>query len=295
MSANRESTVAVIGLGAIGLPVAVNLAKKGSVVQGFNRSEKNKEIARAAGVVIKETLAEVDAKIIFTVLPDMPQVTEVLENGLRNNMKPGDIFVVMGTVSPVAMKKLATELEAQGIRVLDAPVSGGDVGAKNGTLSIMVGGEEAVFNAALPYFEQMGTTIRLLGPVGSGEFAKAANQIIVAITLTALAEAVTLGRNSGLDTTVLLDILAGGLAGSQALKVKREKIESHDFTPGGSSIFQLKDLRFALEAGAENGTALPITKAVTELYSSLVEHGDGALDHSAIIREIERLSREQQH
>jgi 2-hydroxy-3-oxopropionate reductase len=159
----------------------------------------------------------------------------------------------------------------------------------------MVGGENEVFAAVLPYFEQMGTTIRLLGPVGSGEFAKAANQIIVAITLTALAEAVTLGRNSGLDTKTLLDILAGGLAGSQALNVKREKIESGDFTPGGSAVFQLKDLRFALEAGEENGTALPVTRVVTELFKSLVDHGDGALDHSSIIREIERLSREQQH
>jgi len=290
MAKSRNERVAVVGLGAIGLPVAINLAKKGSTVQGFNRSKKNRDTASASDIDVKNSLEEIDARIIFTALPDMPQVLEVLDNGLRKNMKPGDIFVVMGTVSPIAMKQLAIDLESEGIEVLDAPVSGGDVGAQNGTLSIMVGGKKEVFDQVLPYFQQMGQTIRLLGPVGSGEFAKAANQIVVAVTLTALAEAITLARSAGLDTTELLDILAGGLAGSQVLNVKREKIESGDFTPGGSAVFQLKDLRFALEAGQENGTALPVTKKVTELFASLVENGDGSLDHSSIIREIERMS-----
>ncbi len=227
----------VAGLGAIGLPVAINLAKS---------------------------------------------------NGLEASMKSGDVLVVMGTVSPIQVAALATRLAAKGIRLLDAPVSGGDVGAQNGTLSIMVGGDANDLADALPTFQKIGQTIRHLGPVGAGEMAKACNQIVVAATLTAIAEAVTLGRRAGLDTTALIDILAGGLAASQALSVKRSKIESNDYTPGGAASFQLKDLRFALEAGAATGTSLTMTEEVTRLYASLVESGDGGLDHSGIIREIER-------
>ena len=155
----------------------------------------------------------------------------------------------------------------------------------------MVGGDAKDLADVLPTFEKIGQTIRHLGPVGAGEMAKACNQIIVAATLTAIAEAVTLGRRAGLDTTVLLDILAGGLAGSQALNVKRSKIESNDYTPGGAANFQLKDLRFALEAGAATGTSLTMTEEVTKLYTALVESGNGGLDHSGIIREIERQSK----
>ena len=155
----------------------------------------------------------------------------------------------------------------------------------------MVGGDKEILKKVEPIFEKIGSTIRHLGPLGSGEIAKACNQIVVAVTLSALAEALTLGRKSGLDDTVLLDILAGGLAGSKVLEVKREKLESGDFTPGGSAIFQLKDLKFALEAGAETGTALPVTSQVAALFTALVDAGEGALDHSAIIKEIERRSK----
>ena len=196
-----------------------------------------------------------------------------------------------GNFGTVKVAELANRLATKGIRLLDAPVSGGDVGAQNATLSIMVGGDAKDLADVLPTFEKIGQTIRHLGPVGAGEMAKACNQIIVAATLTAIAEAVTLGRRAGLDTTVLLDILAGGLAGSQALNVKRSKIESNDYTPGGAANFQLKDLRFALEAGAATGTSLTMTEEVTKLYTALVESGNGGLDHSGIIREIERQSK----
>ena len=196
----------------------------------------------------------------------------------------------MGTVSPIAMRELGERLNAKNVHVLDAPVSGGDVGAQNASLSIMVGGEKEILERVRPVFEKIGSTIRFLGPLGSGQMAKACNQIVVATTLTALAEAINLGRNAGLDDSVLLDILAGGLANSQVLTVKREKIESGDFTPGGSAVFQLKDLNFALEAGIDTHTALPVTEKVRELYESLVANGDGALDHSAIVREIARRS-----
>lgn len=287
----RNQKVAVIGLGAIGAPVAVNLAKKGASVEVWNRSKGALGGAITAGATVVEDLAQIDAAIVLTALPDLEQVESVLANGLQSALKPGDILVVMGTVSPVAIKQLGIKLNQFGIHLVDAPVSGGDVGAQNGTLSIMVGAELEEFEALLPTFKLIGTTVRHLGPLGTGEMAKACNQIVVAVTLSAIAEAITLGRNAGLDIQVLLDILEGGLANSQVLNVKREKIESGDFTPGGSAAFQLKDLNFAIEAGIETGTALPTTQTVTSLFEALVAFGDGQLDHSSIIREIERRSK----
>jgi 2-hydroxy-3-oxopropionate reductase len=287
----NRAEVAVIGLGAIGLPVAINLAKKGVKVHIWNRSDAAALKAMEAGAIRIASLSDIDAPIVLSVLPDMPQVDDVLANGLSTALQPGDIFVVMGTVSPVAVRKLGDQLHERGVHLLDAPVSGGDVGAQNATLSIMVGGDIEVLKVVQPIYEKIGSTIRHLGPLGSGEIAKACNQIVVAVTLSALAEALTLGRKSGLDDAMLLDILAGGLAGSKVLEVKREKLESGDFTPGGSALFQLKDLKFALEAGVETGTALPVTSQVASLFNALIEAGDGALDHSAIIREIERRSK----
>lgn len=286
----RNQTVAVVGLGAIGLPVAKNLAKAGVNVQVWNRSDAKAEEAVAAGATRISQLSDIDASIVLTVLPDMPQVRDVLSQGLDQALQSGDVLVIMGTVSPVAVPELGAELAPRGIHLLDAPVSGGDVGAQNGTLSIMVGGDAEVLKLVEPTFLKIGSTVRHLGPLGSGELAKACNQIVVAVTLTALAEAVTLARKAGLDTKIVLDILAGGLANSQALTVKREKIESNDYRPGGSAVFQLKDLRFALEAGQNSGTALPVTEEVTKLFESLVANGDGELDHSSIVREIERRS-----
>jgi len=287
----RNNKVTVVGLGAIGLPVAINLAKSGAPTFVWNRSQTPTDKAVAAGATQFKNLSDNDSAIVLTVLPDLPQVDEVLANGLEESMKSGDVLVVMGTVSPIKVAELAKRLSTKGIRLLDAPVSGGDVGAQNATLSIMVGGDAKDLADVLPTFEKIGQTIRHLGPVGAGEMAKACNQIIVAATLTAIAEAITLGRRAGLDTTVLIDILAGGLAGSQALNVKRSKIESNDYTPGGAANFQLKDLRFALEAGAATGTSLTMTEEVTKLYTALVESGNGGLDHSGIIREIERRSK----
>ena len=287
---DRTFRVAVIGLGAIGLPVAVNLAKAGVDTQVWNRSDAAPQQAVEAGAVRVANLADIDARIVLTVLPDLPQVIDVLEAGLRSALRNGDILVVMGTVSPVAVVQLGEELKKIGVELLDAPVSGGDVGAWAANLSIMVGGDVQVLDQVRPTFEKIGSTIRYLGPLGSGEMAKACNQVVVAVTLSALAEAITLGRKAGLDTEVLLDILAGGLAGSQVLNVKRPKFEADDYQPGGSAAFQLKDLNFALEAGASTGTAMPITAEVTKLFEALIANGDGALDHSGIIREIQRRS-----
>ena len=280
--------VAVIGLGIMGLPICKNLVKAGIETEVWNRSEGALLEAIKVGAIRVDQLSSCRADIVLTVLPDIKEVREVLAGGLETALHPGSILVVMGTVSPVAMVELAQELAQKGIRAIDAPLSGGDIGAQNGTLSIMVGGDQSVFEEVLPIFQAIGKTIRLLGPVGSGQIAKACNQVVVAITLTALGEAITLARKSGLDAHAVFDILSGGLANSQALQIKREKIESGDFTPGGFSKFQLKDLNFALERAEQIGVELPVTSIVRELFAELVEHGDGELDHSAIVREIER-------
>jgi 2-hydroxy-3-oxopropionate reductase len=278
---DRNSRVAIIGLGAMGLPIAINMAQAGVVTQGWNRSPEARAKAAAAGVAIVENLSGVDAKFIFTILPDLEQVKEVLAAGLRSALKPHDVLVVMGTVSPGGIKKLGAELAAQQIELLDAPVSGGIEGAAAATLSIMVGGKSEVLQEVMPYFEKIGKTVRLLGPLGSGEMAKACNQIIVAITLA----------GAGLDTAVLLDLLMGGYANSTLLGAKRERIESKNYERGGSANYQLKDLRIALEAGLENGAALPVTTEVTKLFAALIAAGEGELDHSAIFKEIERRSK----
>jgi 2-hydroxy-3-oxopropionate reductase len=288
---DRNSRVAIIGLGAMGLPIAINMAQAGVVTQGWNRSPEARAKAAAAGVAIVENLSGVDAKFIFTILPDLEQVEEVLAAGLRSALKPHDVLIVMGTVSPGGIKKLGAELAAQQIELLDAPVSGGIEGAAAATLSIMVGGKSEVLQEVMPYFEKIGKTVRLLGPLGSGEMAKACNQIIVAITLAGIAEAITLGRKAGLDTAVLLDLLMGGYANSTLLGAKRERIESKNYERGGSANYQLKDLRIALEAGLENGAALPVTTEVTKLFAALIAAGEGELDHSAIFKEIERRSK----
>ena len=283
-------SVAVIGLGAMGLPIALNLSKSGYQTQGWNRSAAAGEIARKAGVDVCEELSAIDAQFILVTLPDLPQLRELLDKGLRDALKPGHMIVVMSTTSPVEIVEFAAEMKELGVIVVDAPMSGGEVGAQNASLSIMVGADEEDFNHVRPILNAIGKTVILMGPVGSGQLTKAANQIVVAINLTAIGEAITLARRAGLDAKKVIEIFTGGLANSAALELRRAKIESSDFPAGGKSKFLLKDLRFALDAAASSETELPMTELVTNLYAGLIEHGDGELDHSAIIREIERLN-----
>jgi len=282
--------VAVIGLGAMGLPIATNLAKAGYPTQGWNRSSEAREKAKSEGVDIRVGLSDIDARIILVTLPDLPQLIELLETGLQSALKPDDYLVVMSTVSPVEIISFAAAQKELGITVIDAPMSGGELGAQEARLSIMVGGDQPSFDRLKPIFDVLGKTIILLGPVGAGQLTKAANQIVVAINLAAIGEAVTLARRAGLDASKVLEIFAGGLAYSAVLQLRRPKIEAMDFPAGGKSKFLLKDLHFAQDAAGSSGTELPVTDLVTALYAQLIDHGDGELDHSAIIREIERLS-----
>ena len=290
----RTADVAVIGLGAIGLPVCSNLSLAGFRVQGWNRTPERAQRAVESGAAIAPDLASIDAPVVLTVLPDMPQVHEVLDAGLAASLRPGDVLVVMGTVSPSAMLLLAARMADSGVSLLDAPVSGGDVGAWEGGLSIMVGGAAVDLDRCRTVLAAISSRLEHLGPLGSGQIAKACNQIIVGATLAAIGEALTLGRAAGLNEEQLLDVLGAGMAGSRAMEIKREKYLSGDYSPGGSVANQLKDLRIALDAAHALGYPLPFTTVVAGKYQSLSDSGESALDHSAVILTSERTRLEPQ-
>jgi 2-hydroxy-3-oxopropionate reductase len=291
----NDKTVGFIGLGAMGLPMARNLALAGFDVVAWNRSSKPLQAAREAGCHTVSVPAEVAAApVVLTMLPDLPQVASVLDGprGLLAAPGPFETLVVMGTVSPVAVRCLADDLaeKGRGIAVVDAPVSGGERGAADATLSIMAGGAPSAFARVRPYLEVMGTTVRHMGGVGAGSLTKACNQLVVAGTLVSLAEAVLLGERGGLDGAALLDVLGGGLASSEVLMQKRERLLSSDFTSSGPARYLLKDLGFALNAAAEGPTAVPITEAVTQLYAAVCAQGLGDLDNSVVLDLLRRMS-----
>jgi 2-hydroxy-3-oxopropionate reductase len=228
-------------------------------------------------------------EILVTMLPNSPDVELVAlgKNGIIEADNRGLIFVDMSTISPIVSQKIAKTLEPKGIRMLDAPVSGGEKGAIDAALSIMVGGDKAVFDQVLPVFQAMGKTITHLGPLGAGGFTKLANQIIVAGNLTALAEALTLAAKAGLDIELTLKALGGGLAGSRCLDQKTPNYLAHTFNPGFKSDLHYKDLGLIMEAGRALGVPLPTTAVIQELFNALRQKGRGGLDHSGIITLLE--------
>lgn len=284
----RGADVAVVGLGAIGLPVCLNLVRSGRRVLAWNRSVGPAAAARDAGAQVVDSLDDVDAPYVLLALPDIPEIEGVLEAGLGDTLRPGDVLVVLSTVAPAAVKALAERLAASRVLVMDAPVSGGDVGAQQGTLAIMVGADDDVFHRAEPLLLTIGRTVVHMGPVGAGEAAKMANQIVVGSTLAALGEALTLARSWGLSDAAVLDVLGSGMAGSRALEIKRSKLEHSDFGPGGSAANQLKDLDHALSTAVDLGLELELTRTVRAMYRRLVDRGLGSLDHSAVILASER-------
>jgi 2-hydroxy-3-oxopropionate reductase len=245
--------------------------------------------AKAAGNP-REVAAQSD--ILIAMLPNSPDVELVAlgKDGIIEGARPGLIFADMSTISPIVSQKVGKALEAKGIRMLDAPVSGGERGAIDGTLSIMVGGEQAVFEPVLPVFQAMGKTITLLGPLGFGGFTKLANQIIVAVNLTALGEALTLARKAGLDRGLTLKALAGGLAGSRCLDQKASNYVAGTYNPGFKIDLHFKDLGLIMESARALGVPLPATAVVQELFSALRVKGRGGLDHSGVITLLEDLA-----
>ncbi|MFF0095913.1 NAD(P)-dependent oxidoreductase [Streptomyces canus] len=287
-------TVGFVGLGAMGLPMAANLAKAGFDVLVWARGRISLDAAVAAGCRAAGRPADVAAcaRTVITMLPDLPQVREVSAgpDGLLAGLDTAapaeamDTLVVMGTVSPVAVRALAQELRSFGVTVVDAPVSGGVTGARDATLSIMAGGTPYAVEGVRPYLTAMGSTVRRMGDTGAGSLAKACNQLVVAGTLVALAEAVVLGERGGLDPAALLEVLAGGLAFSEVLAQKRRHLADSDFTPSGPARYLHKDLGFVLDSAADADVELPLSTSVAGLYAAIDDRGLGDLDNSVVLR-----------
>ncbi|TPQ24079.1 NAD(P)-dependent oxidoreductase [Streptomyces sporangiiformans] len=280
-------TVGFVGLGAMGLPMAANLAKAGCDVLAWNRSRPALDAARTAGCRTAGSPAEVGATapVVLTMLPDLPQVVAVLD-GLLCADPVIDTLVVMGTVSPVGVRKVAEELLPRGVTVVDAPVSGGVTGARDASLSIMAGGPADSVERIRPYLSAMGSTVRRMGDIGAGSLAKACNQLVVAGTLVSLAEAVLLGERGGLEPAALLDVLAGGLASSEVLAQKRHHLAESDFTPSGPARYLHKDLGFVLESAADERVLLPLSATVARLYAAVEAQGQGDLDNSVVLQHL---------
>jgi len=286
--------VGFIGLGIMGRPMARNLLKAGYSLVVHSRSrgpvdEIVKAGAKAAGSP-KEVAGQCD--VLITMLPSSPDVEQVAlgPSGIIESARRGLVLVDMSTISPIVSQKIGRALDAKGVTMLDAPVSGGEKGAVDGTLSIMVGGDKAVFESVRPILQAMGKTITLLGPLGFGGFTKLANQIVVAGNLTALAEALTLGRKAGLDRELLLTALAGGLAGSKCLEQKRPNYLASTYNPGFKVELHYKDLGLIMDSARALGVPLPATAVVQELFNAMRVKGRGGLDHSGIITLLEDLA-----
>lgn len=272
--------------------MARNLADAGFELTVFNRtSSKAEELAEGRSIEVAYGLGELarQSTVVITMLPGPSEVEAVVagESGLLDGMRQGTLLVDMSTSSPVLARELAREAAQRGIGTIDAPVSGGDVAAEQGTLSIMAGGTEEDFARARDLFEAMGETITYVGESGTGQLTKAANQIVVALILEAISEALVLGSRAGVEPARLLEVLSGGLASSKAMEVKRDKLLDHDFEPGGKVEFHHKDLGIALRAGREYGVALPVTALVDQMFGELKTRGRGGWDHSALLTLIE--------
>lgn len=289
-----SKNIAFIGLGIMGLPMAKNLVNAGFKVTGYNRSAAKAEELAAAGGTAAKTIAEAvkDADVVITMVPDSPDVEAVVtgEDGVFANAKSGALWIDNSSIRPDVAVRLSDAAREAALRPLDAPVSGGEQGAIDGVLSIMVGGEPADFSEAKDVLEAVGKTIVLVGPSGSGQTVKAANQLIVASNIQALSEAVVFLEAYGVDTDSALQVLGGGLAGSKVLDQKGQKILDREFGPGFRLALHNKDMGIVTSAAREAGVILPLGALVAQLVSSTVASGDGSLDHSGLFRGVQRLS-----
>jgi 2-hydroxy-3-oxopropionate reductase len=289
-----KEKIGFVGTGIMGKPMVKNLLKAGYPVLCYDIvPEPLKELA-AAGAALAASNKEVAEKseVVVTMLPNSPHVEQAVlgPKGILEGARSGLLLLDMSTISPIVSQKVAAEAARKDVKMLDAPVSGGEKGAIEGTLSIMVGGERAVFDKVLPIFQAMGKTITYIGPIGSGGFVKLANQIIVAINLTAIAEALVLGTKAGIDLELMINALSGGLAGSKCLDQKRNNYLQHAFQPGFKIDLHYKDLNLIMESAEKLGVPLPATALVRELFSALRVKGRGQMDHSGVITLLEELA-----
>ncbi|MEU8639763.1 2-hydroxy-3-oxopropionate reductase [Amycolatopsis sp. NPDC048633] len=283
-----------IGLGVMGAPMAAHLVAAGHDVSGFDVNTAAGEKLQAAGGRAAADVADAvaGADVVITMLPNHPQVEAVVlaAGGVLDAAEPGALLIDMSTIRPETSIAVAEAARDKKIRVLDAPVSGGQAGAEQASLSIMVGGSEEDFAAAKPVFEALGKTIVHVGPHGAGQVVKAANQLVVGGIYGLVAEAIVLLEASGVDAAVGLDVLAGGLAGSRILELKRKSMVERQFAPGFRIDLHHKDMGIALAAARQADVALPLTGLVAQLVAAGRAMGHGSLDHSALLKVVEQLS-----
>ncbi len=289
------STIGFVGLGIMGRPMLRNLLKAGHTVVAYGRTPARLESAVADGAQPGASNSDVGARasIVITMLPDGPEVEEVVlgSGGILSGAKSGSLIIDMSSISPLVSQKIAAACAARGVDFLDAPVSGGEPKAVDGTLAIMVGGKPEVFAKAEPILKCLGSSVTLTGPVGAGNTTKLANQIMVACNIAAMGEALTLATRCGLNPEVVMNAVRAGLAGSAVLNAKGPMLIARNFKPGFRISLHQKDLRNALQTAEANHVFLPLTAEVQQMISSLIAHGKGDLDHSAIATFIESASR----
>ncbi|GGD87627.1 2-hydroxy-3-oxopropionate reductase [Caballeronia grimmiae] len=282
-----------IGLGIMGLPMAANLVKNGVELAAFTRSGVPAELTQAGATASDSPAAVAEkADVIFLMVPDTPDVERVLfgENGVANSLRAGQIVVDMSSISPIATREFAAKVRERGADYLDAPVSGGEVGAKAASLTIMVGGAQATFDKVKPLFEMMGKNISLIGEVGAGQVCKVANQVIVAATIEAVGEALLLASKAGVDAEKVRTALMGGFASSRILEVHGERMTKRTFNPGFRIELHQKDLNLALATAQSLGVSLPNTATCQALFNACTAHGGKAWDHSGMVRALEILA-----
>jgi 2-hydroxy-3-oxopropionate reductase len=285
--------IGFIGLGIMGRPMALNLKAAGHALIVPDRKSLTDELRAAATVVGDAAAVAEAAEVIILMVPDTPDVERVLfgPHGVAEGLTPGKLVIDMSSISPIATKGFAARINALGCDYLDAPVSGGEVGAKQATLTIMAGGPEAAFERALPLFQAMGKNITLVGTEnGAGQTCKVANQIIVALTIQAVGEALTFARKAGADPAKVRQALMGGFASSRILEVHGQRMIERKFAPGFRIRLHQKDLSLALVAAREMGMALPNTAIAQQMFSTVVAQGGAELDHAALVRAIERMA-----
>lgn len=289
-----KRTIGFIGLGIMGRPMAKRLLDAGYPLVVYDivpaAMDEVVEAGAKAGTSIRDVAEQGD--VVISMLPDSPDVESVAfgPDGVIENIRPGCIYVDMSTISPTVSERIAAEAKPKGIKVLDAPVSGGDVGAINGTLSIMVGGDQETFDDVLEIFQVVGQKIVLVGNDAAGQVVKACNQILVGLTLEAMAEALVLGTKAGVDPAKIVEVLGGGLARCGVLENRGMRVVNRDFEPGFRIRLHYKDLGIAMSAGKAYDVPLPVTALVHEMFKQLKLSGRGELDHSGIVTLIEDMA-----
>ncbi|EFH10758.1 2-hydroxy-3-oxopropionate reductase [Teichococcus cervicalis] len=285
--------IGFIGLGIMGRPMALHLKQAGHDLFIPERASLTPELRAAASVLPDAAAVAGAAEVVILMLPDTPDVEAVLfgARGVAEGLNPGTLVIDMSSISPTATKDFAARIRALGCDYLDAPVSGGEVGAKNASLTIMVGGPQAAFDRATPLFQAMGKNITLVGEEnGAGQTCKVANQIVVALTIEAVGEALVFASKAGADPAKVRQALMGGLATSRILELHGERMIKRSFDPGFRIALHQKDLNLALQSAKELGVALPNTASTQALFSAVVANGGGGLDHSGLVQALELLA-----